>query len=390
MPAYLAYSYCTGLSKNEEIAIDKQVCRNREKVFIFAKNLPSNTKRKLKRVIVVMFTFAISQPLAPCAAVMLPPPTSISRLQCIDKSRIKTNKNCPRTAPVIGPRVDKVILTDKRIGYCKFKNGSITMEEAILQLRGGDGLIDIAAVIAFIIFVNWYDSLFGVDAAFQPKPLPHMDRLGWFISKYDCKGHPNQQSMAIPPSRFERDTLHTMKQMCAVSADENGFVMDYDVAYILIKETYSGSMQITEDFQISDWQALKHIYHGTGVGINPEDYGIPQQELELMRQEPGGLIAYVQRGHKLPSLEHVKAYQKALKDICKNPSTLRRDDSKYYYKHGVTPATVFYNQDDRYIIVFNQTNGDLITGNKQRPLAIRKFVEKNTLGSRQWIAKWSK
>jgi len=51
-----------------------------------------------------------------------------------------------------------------------------------------------------------------------------------------------------------------MKQMCAASADENGFVMDYDAAYNLIKETYSGSMQLTEDFQIGDWQVLKHIY----------------------------------------------------------------------------------------------------------------------------------
>jgi len=38
-------------------------------------------------------------------------------------------------------------------------------------------------------------------------------------------------------------------------------------------------MQITEDFKID----LKHIYHGTGVGVNSEDYGIIQQELELMR-----------------------------------------------------------------------------------------------------------
>jgi len=98
-----------------------------------------------------------------------------------------------------------------------------------------------------------------------------------------------------------------------------------------------------------------------------------------MRQKPGGLIAYVQRGHKKPSLEHVKAYQKELKDIC---STFRQDDYKYYYKHGVTPATVFYYK--RYIISFNKTTtGDLISANTQKPLAIRKFVQTNTLGSIQ-------
>ncbi len=45
-----------------------------------------------------------------------------------------------------------------------------------------------------------------------------------------------------------------MKEMCAASADENGFVMTYDEAYNLIKETYSGSMQVTKELRISDWQ----------------------------------------------------------------------------------------------------------------------------------------
>jgi hypothetical protein len=50
-----------------------------------------------------------------------------------------------------------------------------------------------------------------------------------------------------------------MKQMCATSADENGFVMDYDEAYNLVEETYSGSIQVTEDFKITEWQAASHL-----------------------------------------------------------------------------------------------------------------------------------
>ena len=68
-------------------------------------------------------------------------------------------------------------------------------------------------------------------------------------------------------------------------------------------------------------------------------------------------------GYKLSSIEHVKAYQKSLKDICLDLSTKRRDDKKYYYKHGMEVTTVF--QNDRYLIYFNQTTGDLITGDKQ-------------------------
>ena len=51
------------------------------------------------------------------------------------------------------------------------------MEEAVLQLRGGDELIDVVGVIAFVIFINWYDSLFGVEA-FQANSLPHQDPFG--------------------------------------------------------------------------------------------------------------------------------------------------------------------------------------------------------------------
>ena len=259
------------------------------------------------------------------------------------------------------------------------------MEEAILQLRGGDGLTDVVGLIAFVIFCNWYDSLFGVEA-FQANPLPHMDPIGWASNKYDSRNAGNPQCLANPPSRFERDTLHTMKQMCAASADENGFVMDYDEAYNLVKETYSGSMQITEDFKISEWQAASHLYHGNGIGVNPEDFGMTQAQLEKMRE--CGFIKYVQRGNKLPSIEHVKTYQKGLKGICQDTSTRKRENTKYYYKHGVTPTTVFYN--GRYIVAFNQTNGDLITGNKQRAGTVRKFLETNRLGGNKWIEKWSK
>ena len=45
--------------------------------------------------------------------------------------------------------------------------------------------------------------------------------------------------------------------------------MSYDEAYNLVEETYNGSMQVTEDFKITDWQAASHLYHGNGVGVDP-------------------------------------------------------------------------------------------------------------------------
>ena len=339
--------------------------------------------------IYLMFGLSTSLFLAPSTAVILPllsSRQSIERIQVNEPS--SQFKNFLKIAPTFIENSDKIVLTDKQIKQFEILikqliSGSITMEEAILQIRGGDGLTDVVGIIAFVIFVNWYNSLFGVEA-FQANPLPHMDPFGWSSGKYDSKNV--GQCKSDPPSRFERETVDMMKRMCISSPDENGFVMDYNTAYNLIKETYQGSLQITNEQSIDYWQTCKKIYHAIDFGINPEDFGMTQSQLNEIGKD--GFIAYAQRGNKLPSMEHVRAYQRSLKDICTDPDTVRRDDSKYYYKHGVEPSTVFKN--DRYLVCFNQTSGDLITGDKQRRGTVNQFKKTNKIGSKKWIDKWSK
>ena len=162
------YSISSDLTKYEIIEIDKRVARNREAAYLFIRKLPSNSKRKAKRLVII-FMFSISQPLGPCAAVIMRLPPAINRLSPIEESRIKTNKNYPQIAAIPASKVDKIKLTNEQIKQFdsltqQLSSGSITMEKVILQLRGNDGLTDIVAV---IIFINWYDSLFGVEA-FNP------------------------------------------------------------------------------------------------------------------------------------------------------------------------------------------------------------------------------
>jgi hypothetical protein len=63
----------------------------------------------------------------------------------------------------------------------KFCINSGTQYAAIV---GGSGLTDVIGVLALVIFINWYDLLFGVEA-FRANPLPHMDPIGWLNNKYD-------------------------------------------------------------------------------------------------------------------------------------------------------------------------------------------------------------
>ena len=96
-------------------------------------------------------------------------PLAIHRLSPIEESSILTQKNYPQIATIPESKVDKIILTNKQIEQFdnlafQLNSGSIKMEEAILQLLGDNGLADLVVVIAFVIFMNWYDSLFDVQA----------------------------------------------------------------------------------------------------------------------------------------------------------------------------------------------------------------------------------
>ena len=210
-----------------------------------------------------------------------------------------------------------------------------------------------------------------------------MDPIVWAHGKYAYKNA--SQCSYNSPSRSELDTLHRMNQMCTASTDENSFVMSHDESIELLQETYSGSMQITEDLKIGDWQAASHLYHANGVNVDPVKFGTTQAELEKLRD---GFISYTRKRYKLPSIGYVKACQTSLKTICLDCSSIRRDDTEYFYKHSVSKSVTF--QNGRYLICFNGTTKDLITGDKQREETMRKFNQTNRIGSQEWIDKWSK
>ena len=118
-------------------------------------------------------------------------------------------------------------------------------------------------------------------------------------------------------------------------ADENGFVMSYEEAHNLVAETYPGYMQVDENCKITDWQAAKHIYHSSGMGVDLSKYGFTQQELEKIRGESeykgGGLIAYARRGYRLPPIEMVQDYQLRLKISCEKAPIKRTNDPYVEY-----------------------------------------------------------
>ena len=312
----------------------------------------------------------------------LPPQISIEHL--VPAEVLRSNNQCPDIAPIIKAKMDKMTLTDQQIEdlnlICyKLQTGSITIDKTILELRAG-GFYD-WATLAFIIY------MFSLQQgnSFQKVPLPHQDTLGWLSGKYDSRNVGNGQCLSNPPSRFERETLHTMKQMCAASADENGFVMNlnYDEVYNLIKETYGSSMQITEDCKITDWQGAKKAYHfQKGFGIDLGKYeNISKEDLVSLQNTDGGLIPYVQKGGKLTPIELIRDCQQKIDDFCHLENTEVIKDAKHYGKNtGETPCIMFFNRETRQIALFNKTSGDLITAEKFRQNYFTKCIDSGQVG----------
>jgi len=87
---------------------------------------------------------------------MLPPLTTINIIQSndLDSIGIQT-RHILLIAPVISKRPDKIIYTYKQIDEFSqisldFLNGSITMEEATLKLRGGGRFKDIPFIVLYV------------------------------------------------------------------------------------------------------------------------------------------------------------------------------------------------------------------------------------------------
>lgn len=405
MTSLLYYAILENLSKDERVKLDQRVLKNRESVHHFVIELPSTSKRRAKRLwLYVKLIVFLNQPLITayeCAVILTPPP-AIHRLSAIQQDKILKNEKChSQITEIIQEKVEKMRITSKQHKQFKtvafqLNNGAITIEEAVLQLRGGDGLSELAGIVAFIIFINWYDSLFGVQA-FTATPLPHQDPFGWLTGKYDHTPDKPDLTLTYRSSRFQLEMAGVSRNMCPGSAmaDENGFVMSYEEARNLVAETYSGYLEVNESCRISDWQAAKHIYHAKGMGIDPAKYGFTQEQLLRIRGEErykgGGLIAYVRRGYKIPPIEMIRDYQIRLKTST-NQAPIKRTNVPYYDSNGAWPARVFATpptaDSSGIIIAYNESTGDLITGDKQKPASFNRFKNENYLGAKKWMSKW--
>lgn len=88
----------------------------------------------------------------------------------------------------------------------------------------------------------------------------------------------------------------------------------------------------------------------------------------------------------------VEDYQLRLKTNCDN-APIKKTNVPYYDVNGAWQARVFATPESEdsspIIIAFNESTGDLITGDKQKTTAFNRFKNENYLGGKKWMLKWS-
>ena len=156
MTAYLYYSHLKNLTEEDIIRIDQRI--SQEPIYLFVKKLPLNTKLKTKRrILVIYFGLIIIFGNVPTSEAMgLPitgsPPVSLPFQQGstnIDKSLLKIAPTIDFESNFDLGLVSSEDLLEFNNLYHQLQTGDITFDQAILEIRGGEGVKDLVTIVAF-------------------------------------------------------------------------------------------------------------------------------------------------------------------------------------------------------------------------------------------------
>lgn len=201
------------------------------------------------------------------------------------------------------------------------------------------------------------------------------------IFAYKSSGTVKLQEICLSANqRLEDDSLILQNSESVKSKElevyQEPYILEYYDALAILKAKYGESFLTVEngEFKIQEWQAAKKIEHAVCFEIKPEDFGFSQDQAKQINAK-GGIVAYVRKGNKLPSLDLIRAYQNAVKNFCEDRNQSDRNDKSTF---GGEPSITFFNEKTRQVAVFNRETKIFITAYK---LAERSVDEYLTIGN---------
>jgi hypothetical protein len=182
------------------------------------------------------------------------------------------------------------------------------------------------------------------------------------------------------PGDYSRSLAHQRASDLKMSENlENAkFIYTQPEAVKIIRQFVPAPLQVgIDNYQISGFQAIKKIKHSKGMGSNLQDFGITQEELNYI-DRTGGIVKYIQRGGKLPSVDLVREYQENTAKFCCLPDTLQKPIS--LYQDEDLPGHLFYNNNTRVCAIFDATTGEFIMAEKFRRNSLKEMLNSANFG----------
>nr|WAJ48232.1 hypothetical protein DMDDKFKA_00011 [Haslea ostrearia] len=337
MIALLYYSYSTNLTEDEIVEIDKKVLRNRELVYVFLTKLSSNTKRKTKRVIIVVclgFVLVFSNIQSVEAIGLSLPPTPVVKVQPNYKHTYKM-----KVAPTVNPRLDKILMlsTNRMIPliylnshYCYINDHSLK------KLRAGD-LSGTLTVVTIGVVVYLICQLSGVDA------FVILRELGTLNAPTVVEFNPTYaqpSSRTVPGSALEinRPTAMPHQEFVGLTKEERR-QLPHPYDKIIHVE---GHPRLRVGFWQSRYKVAKHgAVHGLPYSL--KNNGKTKTEI---------------------SDDTALAMMQSIEDMPYRPNAIWFDQDDVTYQGGTDrgfPAVHIFDDDTKVIAVFNKQTGNFVT-----------------------------
>ena len=179
----------------------------------------------------------------------------------------ETNKIVISAVPMDRPVTSKISVLYKKnepiIQNSEIKSVKI---DNILELRGGDGLKDLAAVIGFIIFVNWYDAILEANG-FQPLRGPLSGPYNWITGRQN--NLPPLQSPSSRTGQLEmyKPSSFPQEQYSALSKSQKRQLADAKGRDRIM--SYQGKPKLDVKFNQISFKSPKHAdIHGAPLNKN--------------------------------------------------------------------------------------------------------------------------
>lgn len=179
----------------------------------------------------------------------------------------------------------------------------------------------------------------------------------------------------------EQERLNELWKSFNEKQNQYDFVMSEAEAKTKVDSYYSGQIEVSETEVITELRAAKKSYHASQLGINPKDYGVNPEDLQVISKI--GIYKYAQTGRPLPPVEFVRAYQQAIKNIVENGKSM---DIDYHSEAQKTthPAKCYFDKKTGKVAVFYKNDGQLLTSLKYREKHFLRLLETKSLGRKNW------